>query len=549
MRSDSSTRVRGYEVFFGFREPPFSLAPDTRFLFDAASHAAAREQVAYALERREPLVVVTGEIGTGKTLLCRTVVGQLERRTFLSIIHDPLLDRDDLLKQMLQDFGVISKDRTRLAPTSRHELVHALQEFLLSLAPLQAHAVLVIDEAQHLQPDVMEQLRLISNVHDDAGALLQIILVGQPSLDAVLLRPELRQLRQRVSRHVRLEPLGIAELSQYIDHRLAVARDGVRPKGGSTFTAEALSAIWRLSGGTPRVINLLCDRSLEAAYEQQARSVDAPLIDGAAAELGIQRPTAAPGPNAWVAPTAIADYLPEKPAPPPAPAEALPVVSAAAPEAPAEAAPPAASVVWRDREDLPVAYEPAAEMAPPRQNNRTLVIAAVVIVAAAAAWFGIRGFMSSEPATSNSTSTPVDRQPATSTAPVSAPVVPEVRTPASAPAASVPASAPPTAAAPTPSAPQTPAATSTSSAPAPAPPSAEAAGSFEIVIASFRTLTRATEVAAELTALGQHVRQRTIDGWEQVLTGPFPTRDAAVAAQEQLNSAGYTGTQIVPAPR
>jgi type II secretory pathway predicted ATPase ExeA len=181
--------VKGYEVFFGFREPPFSLAPDTRFLFDGASHAAAREQVAYALERREPLVVVTGEIGTGKTLLCRSVVEKLERRTFLSIVHDPMLERDDLLKQMLQDFGVISTDRTRLAPTTRHELVHALQEFLLSLVPLHAHAVLVIDEAQHLQPDVMEQLRLVSNVHDAGGTLLQIVLVGQPSLDAVLSRP------------------------------------------------------------------------------------------------------------------------------------------------------------------------------------------------------------------------------------------------------------------------------------------------------------------------------------------------------------------------
>ena len=226
MRSDVSPPVKGYEVFFGFSEPPFSLAPDPRFLFDSASHAAAREQVGRALERREPLVVVTGEIGTGKTLLCRSVVQKLASRTFLSIVHDPMLDRDELLKQMLQDFGVISKDRTRLAPTTRHELVHALQEFLLSLIPLKGHAVLVIDEAQHLQPDAVEQLRLVSNVHDDAGTLLQIVLVGQPSLEAVLARPELRQVKQRVSRHVRLEPLGIAELSQYIDHRLAVAREG-----------------------------------------------------------------------------------------------------------------------------------------------------------------------------------------------------------------------------------------------------------------------------------------------------------------------------------
>jgi cell division septation protein DedD len=387
---------------------------------------------------------------------------------------------------------------------------------------------------------VMEQLRLISNVHDDAGALLQIILVGQPSLDAVLLRPELRQLKQRVSRHVRLEPLGIAELSQYIDHRLAIARDGGRPKGGATFTPEALSAIWRLSGGTPRVINLLCDRSLEAAYEQQARSVDAPLVDGAAEELGIQRPPAAPAPTAWSAPAAIAKHPPEDPAP------------AKAPQAPAEAGPPARSVAWPDPGELPVAYEEAAEIETPRRSNRSLVVAAVVIVAAAAAWFAVRGLRGTEPANSSSTSTPAERQPATSAAPAAAPAAPEVQTPSS-PAASAPAAAPiaaaPTSRAPTPSAPPTPAATSSLPAPAPASAPAEAAGSFEIVVASFRTVTRASGVAAELTALGQRVRQRTADGWEQVLVGPFPTREAAVAAQEQLDHAGYTGTQIVPAPR
>jgi general secretion pathway protein A len=518
MSSDSSARVKGYEVFFGFREPPFSLAPDTRFLFDAASHAAAREQVTYALERREPLVVVTGEIGTGKTLLCRSVVERFERRTFLSVIHDPLLDRDDLLKQMLQDFGVVSKDRTRLAPTTRHELVHALQEFLLSLVPLHAHAVLVIDEAQHLQPDVMEQLRLISNVHDEAGTLLQIILVGQPSLDAVLSRPELRQLKQRVSRHVRLEPLGIAELSQYIDHRLAVARDGGRPHGATPFTPEALSAIWRLSGGTPRVINLLCDRSLEAAYEQQARSVDAPLVDGAAAELGIQRPSAAPAPSAWTAPSALSEYPAEEPAParPPAPAEP--------PQVP--------SISWSDAVELTVAFGEAPESEAPRRSNRWLVAAAVVIVAAAAGWFAIRGVTRTGSADSSPASAapqPAAPQPSPAPAPSTTPPAPEVSTPTSAPPGSAPAGP--------------------ISEPSAASAPAETTGPFEIVVASFRTMTRASEVAAELTALGQANRQRTSDGWQQVLAGPFPTREAAVAAQERLDSAGYTGTQIVPAPR
>ena len=165
-----------------------------------ARHTAALAHVTHALERREPVVVVTGEIGTGKTLLCRTVVERLERKTFLSIVTDPLLEHDDLLKQMLQDFGVISKDRTRLTPASRHDLVHALQQFLSSLASLNAHAVVIIDEAQHLKPDMLESIRLVSNIQDERGTMLQIILVGQTDLDQLVSRPELRALKQRVSR-------------------------------------------------------------------------------------------------------------------------------------------------------------------------------------------------------------------------------------------------------------------------------------------------------------------------------------------------------------
>src|ERR1700704_6242165 len=126
-------RAEGYERFFGLNETPFSLSPNPRFLFESASHAAALAQVAYALERREPLVVITGEIGTGKTLVCRTVLQRLERKTFLSVIGDPLLDRDDRLKLLLQDFGVISKDRSRQTTASRHELVETLEAFLRSL--------------------------------------------------------------------------------------------------------------------------------------------------------------------------------------------------------------------------------------------------------------------------------------------------------------------------------------------------------------------------------------------------------------------------------
>ncbi|HKB11525.1 MAG TPA: AAA family ATPase, partial [Vicinamibacterales bacterium] len=296
-----------YEDFFKFHRPPFSLAPDTRFRFQSASHSAALSQITYALERREPVVVVTGEIGTGKTLLCRTVVEQSGRKTFVSVINDPQLACDELLKRMLEDFGVISKDRTAMTPTSRHDLVHALQDFLSSLVPLGAHAVVIVDEAQHMQPDVLEQMRLIANVQNERGTLLQLILVGQTDLDALLAQPSLRQLSQRVSRVVRLEPLSEQELPKYIQHRLGVARapaaansnfPGARelerelaawdvPSPDFPFTPEAVATIGRISHGIPRVVNLLCDRALEAASSQQLPTVDAPMIAAAAQALAL----------------------------------------------------------------------------------------------------------------------------------------------------------------------------------------------------------------------------------------------------------------------
>jgi type II secretory pathway predicted ATPase ExeA len=497
MSSDGvPTQVKGYEAFFGFRDAPFSLAPNTRFLFDSASHAAARSQVAYALERREPVVVVTGAIGTGKTLLCRSVVERLERRTFLSIIHDPMLGQDELLKQMLQDFGVISKDRTKLTPTTRHDLTHALQEFLLSLVPLQAHAVLVIDEAQHVQPDVLEQIRLVANIHDEAGTMLQIILVGQPSLESLLSRPELGQMKQRVSRFCRLEPLGSLEVAQYINHRLAVARGSTQPQDGVSFAPEAITAIWRFSAGIPRVVNLLCDRALEAAYGEQARSIGAPLIEAAARELDLHEP-AQPAP---ARPATVASAL----SPPPEPVAA---------------------------EDLQFAFE-AASVEEQRPNRSTLLLAVAAVVVAVGTWFGVRALFAPDQ-TDTVAAAPSPAAPR----PPSVQPSPTPSVPAAAPAAS-PLPAPVEAVPSSPPAPVTPVA---------AP--ASAGGSFEIVVASFRTVTRASAVAAELVALGQPVRQRESDGWQQVLAGPFASRSAAEQAQQRLDTAGYTGTKIVPAPR
>jgi general secretion pathway protein A len=478
-------RIEGYEQFFGFNEAPFSLAPNPRFLFESASHAAALAQVAYALERREPLMVITGEIGTGKTLLCRTVLQRLERKTFMSVVNDPMLDRDDLLKHILQDFGVISKDRTRLTPTSRHDLTHALQEFLASLAPLQAHAVVVVDEAQHLQPDVLEQIRLLSNIDDERGTMLQIILVGQADLEQVLARPELRQIQQRVSRRVRLLPLSAEELAQYVEHRLAVARGdqtSSRVETTSvTFTPDAIQALSTLSQGVPRVVNILCDRALEAAAAQWLRTIDASLINATAAVLGL--------------------------AAQPVPASMDPIMRTGSVEPVDELAP----VMFGGE------TEPRAS-----SGARTgLLVGASLMLAALVIWFGARALNQPAPEQPPSQSAP---PPSATTAPAPAPAAPTPSTPA--PATSTPPPAPPavTTAAPT-------------------------GERFEIIVASFRTESRAASVAAEVTALGLPIRRRIAAGWQQVLAGPFASRAQADEAQQRLAGAGLTGTQIVPSAR
>jgi len=541
-------QVDGYESYFGLNEAPFSLAPDPRFLFASASHSDALEQVAYALERREPLVVVTGEIGTGKTLLCRTVLQQLRRKTFLSVISDPLLDRDDMLKQLLEDFGIISKDRTRLTETTRHELTQALHEFLRSLVPIQAHAVVMIDEAQHLKPEVLEQIRLLSNVDDQRGTLLEIILVGQPGLEALLARPDMQQLQQRVSRRVRLEPLSRAEVRQYIEHRLTLARQG-KPQhqlpgatelanemaewaginAGVDFAPDAMQTVSDLSGGLPRVINLLCDRSLEEAYASRLRVIDRPMILAVARAMGISEPA--------VAVATTASDVKEQARSAKAESEALPKAAPAAlpkaePEAPFWMATPSdpelhgKTVLAGDESPAPLPLSAHAQPATGPSVKTYLIVAAALAFGAVSIWLGVRAARPQEAA-----------RPAAATPAASAPIVLNPR-PATAPeSAATTGTPPPPANAATP-----PPATTA----APPEAAAPATGSgFEIVVASFRTESRATSVAAEVDALGLPIRRRLSDGWYQLISGPFTSRTDAEGAQQRLQRAGITGTQIV----
>jgi general secretion pathway protein A len=275
----------------GLPQRPFGQSLDQRFFYPSQSHMTARNEVRRALQQREGLVVVTGASGTGKTLLCRTLLQELEAGACASIVLDPRITIEDLLLHVLADFGVINaQGQIALAGTpTRHQLMRALQHFLASLIPMWGCAVLVIDEAQDLDPEMLEQLRLLLNFETDEAKLLQIVLVGHPELNQTL-RHHAPQLDERVARRCELHPLSDVEIAPYIDHRLSMAQqlsrlsdvtifdsdDGVRQPSvsGITFTKAAIGVIATHSRGVPRAINVLCDRALEIAEERGVARVD-----------------------------------------------------------------------------------------------------------------------------------------------------------------------------------------------------------------------------------------------------------------------------------
>jgi general secretion pathway protein A len=278
-----------YEDYYGFTEKPFSLTPDPKYLYKSASHANAFELLQYAIRRREGFVVITGDIGTGKTTLCRAVLEQTDRKTFTALVLNPFLSEDDLLRLILQEFGVVSRDaikRGRLAGVTKQELIETLNEFLLSLQSLHARALLIIDEAQNLPLQVLEQIRILSNLETEKDKLLQIVLVGQSNLKDLLRKPELRQLDQRVSIRYDLKPLSQDETFAYVQHRLSVAGGGA----AVSFAPKALSRIHRYTAGIPRLINLLCDRALLSGYSAHTNKIIPAFVESAADSLELRRP-------------------------------------------------------------------------------------------------------------------------------------------------------------------------------------------------------------------------------------------------------------------
>jgi len=269
-----------YAQFFGLKQTPFSIAPDPRYLFMSERHREALAHLLYGVGGGGGFVVLTGEIGAGKTTVCRCFLEQIPRRCNVAYIFNPKLTVAELLKSVCDEFR-IPYEHEGAGQATIKDYVDPLNEYLLKTHAVGQNNVLIIDEAQNLSPDVLEQLRLLTNLETSERKLLQIMLIGQPELRTMLARPELEQLAQRVIAHFHLEALSEDEAGQYIQHRLSVA--GL--KRGKLFDNKAVHRIHQLTHGVPRRINLLCDRALLGAYAEGKHRVDRLIVDKAAHEV------------------------------------------------------------------------------------------------------------------------------------------------------------------------------------------------------------------------------------------------------------------------
>ncbi len=245
-----------YLEFYGFHEPPFNITPDPRYLYLSRGHREALDHILYGITQRKGFIQITGEVGAGKSTLCRAVLERLDESYATALVLNPSMTGIQLLRTILRELGLESRGNDRV------RLVERLNTFLLDTVAQDKDAVLFIDEAQDMTPALLEEVRLLSNLETDDRKLLQIVLIGQPELRDMLDEPALRQLRQRVTVRYHLGPLSRAETRAYIVHRLGVAGSNGRP----SFTPAAMRSIHRYSHGVPRLINAACDAALLAGY-------------------------------------------------------------------------------------------------------------------------------------------------------------------------------------------------------------------------------------------------------------------------------------------
>ena len=263
-----------YNDFYKFKEYPFNTTSDPGFFFPSSRHEEAFSHLVYGITARRGIVVITGEIGTGKTTLCRTLLNRLDKSVKTALILNPNFSDLQLLQMIINDLGISYVKKTKL------DLVGAISLFLIEESAQGNNVVVIIDECQSLNVRQLEQIRLLSNLETEKEKLLQIILVGQPELGEKLQNPALRQLTQRVSVHYHMLPLQKAEVGLYINHRLKIA--GADPQ--LQFTPQAIETIYDLSKGTPRVINIICDRALLAGFARETFTIDHLLVQESAKE-------------------------------------------------------------------------------------------------------------------------------------------------------------------------------------------------------------------------------------------------------------------------
>jgi len=265
-----------YESFYGLTENPFRMTPDPRYFFASSRHTDALNHMVYAIEERRGFVIITGEIGSGKTTLSRVLFQKLDRRTRTAIIRNTQLSAKDLIACTLDELEIPYRPGS-----TKMQLINLLNEFLIEQLRDDANVVLLIDEAQNLKPSVLEEVRMLSNLETETEKLIQVVLMGQPELKSKLWLKELTQLRQRVTLHYHLSPLDEQDSAGYIAHRLQVAGQNGTP----VFAPEAIASVFRHTGGVPRLINGLCDRALLTGYVSETRTVTADIVAEAANEL------------------------------------------------------------------------------------------------------------------------------------------------------------------------------------------------------------------------------------------------------------------------
>lgn len=272
-----------YTSFFGLNEKPFSITPDPRYLFMSERHTEGLAHLLYGVRESGGFIQLTGEVGTGKTTLVRTLLQQLPADADVALILNPQLSRVEFLSAICEELGVPLPDD----PNSVKSLTNALNAFLLRNHARGRHTILIVDEAQNLKLDVLEQVRLLTNLETAKQKLLQIILIGQPELREVLERRDMRQLAQRITGRYHLEPLSREETDAYVQHRLKVAG-----AVGTIFTPGARRTLYRHSGGVPRVINVIADRALLGAFSRESQQVTPAIVRAAAREVYGRRPGA-----------------------------------------------------------------------------------------------------------------------------------------------------------------------------------------------------------------------------------------------------------------